>query len=157
MTDPMTLFVSIGANLKAATDIAIGLSKLKTLAEVNAKAIELQGAILRLQSDAFTAQADQSSMIERIRDLEKELARVKAWEETKQRYKLHQQSPGTFVYVLHDHRDGSEPLHWICANCYEEGKKSILQFSRQDYSHKYYGCPSCKAEVLVPQSESGIA
>jgi len=44
MTDPVSLFVSIGTQLKAATHIAVGLSKLHTMAEVNAKASELQGA-----------------------------------------------------------------------------------------------------------------
>jgi hypothetical protein len=159
MSDPATLFVSIGAQLRAATEIAIGLGRLHTMAEVNAKAIELQGAILRLQSDAFAAQAHQSAMVERINDLERELTRVKAWEETKQRYKLHQPSPGTFVYALQLQGEGCEPIHWLCANCYEEGKKSILQLNRQNYSNKYYRCPSpdCKAEVLVPHTDSGIA
>jgi len=37
MSDPISLFISIGSGLKTATDIAIGLGKLKTMAEVNAR------------------------------------------------------------------------------------------------------------------------
>jgi hypothetical protein len=146
MSDPMTLFVGIAAQLKTAAEIAIGLGKLHTMAEVNAKAIELQGAILGLQSDAFAAHSQQSTMVERIRDLEKELARVKAWEETKQRYQLYQPLPGTFVYALKEHGGSAEPAHWICAHCYESGKRSILQFLHQDYSYTNHWCPDCKSE-----------
>lgn len=149
MTDPLTLFVSIGSNLKAATDIAVGLSKLKTMAEVNAKAIELQGAILRLQSDAFAAQAEQSAMIQNVRNLEKEIADVKAWEETKQRYELYQPTAGTFVYALKAECKKTEPAHWICTNCYESGKRSILQLGIKGSENDHYGCPSCKAVIKV--------
>src|SRR5262245_52272779 len=100
MSDPVTLFVNIGTSLNLAKNIAVGLSNLKTMAEVNAKAIELQGAILSLQSDAFTAQAQQSALLQRVRDLETEVASVKAWEETKQRYELNEVHPGTFLYSL---------------------------------------------------------
>ena len=148
MTDPLSLFVSIGSQLRAATDIAIGLGKLHTMAEVNAKAIELQGAILSLQSDAFAAQAQQSSMIQRIRDLEEEIRQVKAWEETKQRYSLYEPIPGSFVYASKENSGSPEPSHWICANCYEDNKRSILQLKRTGDIDQY-GCPHCFSEVLA--------
>jgi hypothetical protein len=127
MTDPISLFVTIGTQLKVAADMAVGLSKLHTSAEVDAKAIELQRVILSLLGNAVSAQVEQSSMIQRISDLEEEIRRAKAWEETKQHYKLRQPRPGTFVYTFQDQGENSEPVHWICANCYEESKKSILQ------------------------------
>ena len=104
------------------------------MAEVNAKAIELQSAILGLHSDAFAAQAQHSAMLERIRDLEEEVRRAKAWEETKQRYALQQPFPGTFAYVLETQSQSLEPMHSICANCYELGKRSILQLKTQSIS-----------------------
>lgn len=113
--------------LKFAADLAIGLGKIHTLAEVQGKAIELQQIILSAQSSALAAQGQQFALIERIRDLEEEVASVKAWEETKQRYELQEPNPGTFVYALKAQTSTAEPKHWICAACYEDAKRSILQ------------------------------
>ncbi len=49
----MLLFQGAMAGLKAAADIAIGLNKLNTMTEVNAKAIKLQQIIMNVQSTAL--------------------------------------------------------------------------------------------------------
>jgi hypothetical protein len=99
-------------------------------------------------------------MLERIRDLEEEVRRAKAWEETKQRYALQQPFPGTFVYVLKTQSQSLEPMHSICANCYELGKRSILQLKTQSISYDLYECPNCKATVRAtgtrPQHDLGV-
>jgi len=124
--------------------------------DVQGKVIELQSIILSAQSSALAAKSEQSAMIQRISDLEKEIARVKAWEETKQRYELHQPVRGTFVYALKDQSDATEPPHWICAHCYEDGRRSILQFQKQDYSYRYHACPHCRAEFCTgPGKKAG--
>ena len=122
----MTLLQGAITGLKTAADIVIGLSKLNTIAEVNAKAIELQQVILSVQSSALSAQSEQFTMLEQIRALEKELAQIKAWEETKQRYQLVTPYPGFFTYALKREGAGTEPAHYICARCYEDSRKSLL-------------------------------
>jgi hypothetical protein len=149
MTDPVSLFVTIGTQLKLAADIAIGLSNIHTSAEVNAKAIELQRIILSLLGDAVSAQSEQSAMVHRISDLEKEIADIKAWEETKQRYELHQPMAGTFVYTLKVQSRGTEPTHWICTNCYEDSRRSILQIQSSGHGTDHFVCPRCKAAIFV--------
>jgi hypothetical protein len=88
-------------------------------------------------------------MIQRIRDLEEEVRRVKAWEETKQRYELNQPTAGTFVYALKVQGRSAEPAHWICTNCYENGRRSILQLQSHGYGTDQYSCPNCKANIFV--------
>ena len=53
MSDPGSLFSAVVNGLKGATDTAVGLSKLHTLAAVNSKAIELQQIIFQTQSAAL--------------------------------------------------------------------------------------------------------
>jgi hypothetical protein len=149
MTDPISLFATIGAQLKVAADMAVGLSKLHTSTEVDAKAIELQRVILSLLGDAVSAQAQQSAMVHRISDLEEEIRRVKAWEETKQRYALHEPRQGTFVYALKAQSGATEPPHWICAHCYEDGKRSILQFKEERFGDTYHFFPICKTDFVT--------
>ncbi|HXY21957.1 MAG TPA: hypothetical protein VEI29_04690, partial [Burkholderiaceae bacterium] len=131
--------------LKFAGDLAKSLLELKTMAEVQGKVIELQSAILSAQSSALSANADQAAMIEEIRALKEEIARVKAWETEKQRYELKSPFPGSAVYALKKSMSRGEPAHYICANCYEQGKRSILQNARDKEAWTAFACSSCKS------------
>jgi hypothetical protein len=53
---------------------------LKVSSEVQAKVIELQAVIMAAQGDALSAQSDQFALLQRIRDLEEEVAKFKAWD-----------------------------------------------------------------------------
>ena len=66
---------------KAAFDIAKGLKDLDDRTHRNAAVIELQEQIL-------AAQAEQGAAIERIRDLEKQVADFEKWDAEKKRYEL---------------------------------------------------------------------
>lgn len=145
----MTLIQGAVAGLKTATDIAKGLLDLKTMAEVQGKVIELQAAILSAQSSALAAQSDQAGMADEIRALKQEIDKVRAWEETKKKYKLHEPTQGTFVYALRKEHEGSEPSHWICTKCYDDGIRSILQLKTVGVEHNHYSCPNCKSEFKV--------
>jgi hypothetical protein len=84
----MAAFASAFASLKAAGDIAKALVNLRDTTAFQTQLIELQGQILSAQSSALTAQTDQSVLLDRKRDLEEEVARLKVWEVEKERYQL---------------------------------------------------------------------
>jgi len=136
-------------SLKTASEIAKGFLHLQSMAEVQGKVIDLQSAILSAQSDALAAQSEQSSMIQRVRDLEEEIARIKAWEEEKKRYQMVNPWQGaTFlVYALKESRKGTEPPHWICTKCYDDGRRTILQPSLDKVGYWLLVCPTCHAEI----------
>ena len=148
MVPDMTLIQGAITGLKIASDIAKGFIKLKSMAEVQALTIELQSAILAAQSSAFAAHSEQSAMIQRVRDLEEEIAHIKAWEEEKQRYQLITPWDGCHVYALKESCKGTEPPHWICANCYQGGRKSPLHNSQKRDNRIFHiiKCPNCTFE-----------
>ena len=130
------------------------------MADVQSKAIELQQIILSAQSSALAAQSEQFSLLNKISELEKEVARVKAWEEQKQRYALVSPWQGAVTYALKKASSNAEPPHWICANCYEDGRKSILNDLLKipkDAGRRHVGidCPVCKSHR--PSESSGGA
>ena len=84
----MAAFASAFASLKAAGDIAKALVNLRDTTAFQTQLIELPGQILSAQSSALTAQTDQSVLLDRKRELEEEVARLKAWEVEKERYQL---------------------------------------------------------------------
>lgn len=144
----MTLIQGAITGLKTASDIAIGLGKLNTLAQVQEKSVELGQIIVAAQSATLSAYADQAAMIEEVRALKEEIMRVKAWETQKQRYKL--VSPwkaGGVAYALRESMANGEPPHLICTKCYEDGRKSILNPVRIENGFLGFGCPICKSQI----------
>ena len=101
--------------LKAARDIAKTAIGLRDAALLQSKVIELNDAIISAQSSALDAQAEQFTLVERVGDLEKEIARSKTWDTEKQRYSLTQCAPGAFAYVVKQSEARGEPGHALCA------------------------------------------
>jgi hypothetical protein len=115
------------SSLRAAGDIAKGLISLHTMAEVQAKAIELNEKIIDAQHRIFETNAAQSELIERVRELEGQIARMKDWDAQRQRYKLAAPFAGCMVYAVQKAMSEGEPAHYLCAACFKKGKPSVLQ------------------------------
>lgn len=143
----MTLIAGTVASLKAASDLAKGLVGIRDATMINDKVIELQRVILAAQSDAFAAQSELFSMAEKIRELEKQVAEVYAWQAEARRYKLTHLPPGAYVYILTAEAANGEPTHYICATCYEAGKKAILQSKGAIQGIETLHCNRCGSEV----------
>jgi hypothetical protein len=148
MVDLMTIQGAV-LSLKTASEIAKGFLHLQSMAEVQGKVIDLQSAILAAQSSALAAQSEQSSMIQRVRDLEEEITRIKAWEGEKELCQLVSPWEGAtlLVYALKESRKESEPPHWICTKCYDDGRRTILQPSYNSVGYWLLICPTCHAEM----------
>ena len=143
------------SSLKAAGDILKGVNATISEAKIGSVQVALQSKILEALQSLFEAQQAQSAAIDRIRELEQEIMRLKSWESEKQRYQLEQIGTGAFAYVQKPGVENPEAPHWLCANCYARRQKSFLQFqtqmnpngSRSDKST--YGCHACKGTIKV--------
>lgn len=147
----LAAIASAASGLRTAGQIVKSLIDLKVGAEIQAKVIELQTVIMSAQSDALAAQSDQFSLLERIRNLEAEVAQTKAWEAEKQRYELKEFPTGAFAYALKPDAAQGEPPHRICAKCYQDGHKSILQVLRRDYGGELVECQRCDTRLTLSE------
>jgi hypothetical protein len=143
--------------LKAASDITKLIISSHDARIIREKAVELQGQIFTAQQNALSAQSSQFSLLERVRELEKQIADLEAWDAEKQRYALTSVEPGVFAYVLKPDAQPSEPPHWLCTTCYQSGKKSILQISTmpqipQNQMSKNWICSSCPTKIRTELS-----
>ncbi len=130
---------------KTAFDIAKGLK------DINDATIR-NGAIIELQEMILSAQQQQAALIDRVRDLEKEVADLKAWGREKEQYELQQVDLGAFTYVPKPDTEAAKQPHWLCANCYEDGKKSFLQVQGKAPGGRVgesYTCRRCKAGFVT--------
>lgn len=126
MVDVSAIAGTVSA-LKGAMDISKAMIGLRDAQAMQAKVIELNSAILEAQSSAFTANDERAALIARVGQLEKEVTDLKAWEAEKQNYELSSIGDGVFAYTLKGGVEGAGPPHKVCANCYADGHKSILQ------------------------------
>lgn len=131
---------------KSLFDMAKGLKDINDTAVRNAAVVELTEKI-------FAAQSAQATLIERVRDLEAEMMRLKAWDAEKQRYELKQWGDGAFARVLKESESNGEPIHPLCAACYDRGTKSIIHSNGSPTWDKHaWDCPTCKFSLKARMS-----
>ena len=139
---------TIFTSLKAAKDIAEAMVDLRDAAAFQTKLLEFQSKLIDANSAAFAAQDERSALLQHVSALEKEVANFKAWGARQQRYELKNLGYSAFAYMLKKEERGGEPPHWVCANCFEEKRVSILQFTHVRRGEgKVWICPACKSTV----------
>ncbi len=142
--------------LKAASDITRALAGLRDAAIVQSKVIDLQQEILAAQASTLAVQEAQSALLQSVRDLEAEVAGLKAWHAEKQKYELTEVHTGVFAYKLKPDNGTAEPSHSLCSRCFQDGHKSILQSASRG-STKVLNCLRCNADIVVGYHQPGAA
>lgn len=132
-------FMGLSA-LKGAFDIA------KTLKDID-DAVKRNSAVIDLQEKILAAREAQSSLLDRVSELEEKVASFETWEREKQRYNLKDLGWGAFAYMLKPTERGTEPPTWVCTNCYEHGRKVTLQCIMITGKGQVWTCPSCKSTI----------
>jgi hypothetical protein len=105
--------------------------------------IDLQNEILKLQAGLLEIQAEYSRLLEENNDLRKKIEERSEWEDLKNNYQLKEIARGVLVYEF----VGEGKPHWLCASCFDSGKKSILQLDREVVSGDFYKCNVCNKEI----------
>jgi hypothetical protein len=147
----VTAIAAVLSSFNALKNIAQAMIGLHDTQALQLKIIEFNGALIDAQTKIFSINEERSALIERVRELEEQVADLEAWETEKQRYELKSIARGSYAYELKPETQGAEPPHRICAHCYQRGKKSILQ---QEPRVGWFGlspcsvCPECKTTFL---------
>jgi hypothetical protein len=160
---PDMLAIAQGLNaVKALTDIAKTMIGLRDSTKILETSVELNSKIADVQIALNTALAEQTTLIQTIHEHEEEIARLKAWDSEKDRYELKDLGSGSLVYMIKPDAQVSEPPHCLCARCYQDGKKRIMQ-NTGEFAPAHYGriwrCPDCVGAINIrewpPGFESG--
>jgi DNA-directed RNA polymerase subunit RPC12/RpoP len=77
-------------------------------------------------------------------------------------YVLHELAPGVLVYKFNPgvgdlDEQVATPNHYLCANCYEQGKKGYMQRFSQDHTGTHYRCSSCGSPVVDHVNKAQIS
>lgn len=144
---------SLITSSKAAYDIAKGISSLKSEVDRNESISKILEVLLAVQTNALSVNAIAQKLQEDKRELTQKIVEFEKWSETEAQYELKEISVGVFVYSYKITDKPSEPIHWLCAKCYNEKKKSIFQFDRASGVGSHYICHNCKSEITVHNKE----
>jgi len=138
------------SSIKIVSDLATLVLKSKVDSAVTQKAIDLQAALITLQSTVMSIQAQNQDLLAENSQLKQQLIAAKNWEAEAQKYSLTEIIPGTFVYAINQDQLSTQPYHWLCTHCYENKQKSILQRGGKEPRGWVYNCPICKAQIFGP-------
>jgi hypothetical protein len=102
------------------------------------------------QACAMEAMTAQSALLERVRNLEEEKAKLETWNAEKTRYEFREVSTGVYAYTMKPGMEQGQPFHMLCANCYDNGKRSPLQATERLQSRRrLHACPQCKTDYAM--------
>jgi hypothetical protein len=146
----MTGVSAISNSLNMALNISKAMLGIRDQAMIQEKVVELTSQIIAAQQGAITANSAQSSLLERIRELEEELVKLKTWETEKKRYALRQIWESAFAYMPKAGMEDSEPPHWLCHTCYQQARKSFLTSSSVTGRDSIWSCASCPTTMRIP-------
>jgi hypothetical protein len=152
--DNISAIDGLTASLRAVAEIAKAMKEVGDASEIPTKIYELTKEIMSAQSCALAVQAEQFDSAQRKSDLDDEIVRLKAWNTERYRYQLQSVGPGANAYVVKDTMRGSEPVHWICADCFQSGKKRFLNESHSDVHHVYHKCAECSYRIRIRKPSS---
>jgi hypothetical protein len=122
---------------KAANSIANHNELMAAVSEVNARLMDATAV-------ALASQERQSELLNRVAQLEKELADLRERQRIAQRYQLHKFPPGSLAYRLNEEHETTEPAHFLCAKCVDDGGHTKLQ----PWGSRRLKCMTC--ETVIP-------
>ena len=116
------------------------------------KISDMSNQIMDAQQFAINTQEEYLEQSKKIEELEKELVRLKDFRSEKKNYELKALGNTAFSYVYKQPEGSSEPIHWLCETCYNQDRKSILQYYGRhiiDDRKSIWKCHVCNSEIHV--------
>jgi hypothetical protein len=137
-------------SFRASIDIAKAMIGLRDDELFRKKSLELNAAIADALEKSIAARESYAAQLQRINAMEAEIANLKAWDAEKQKYELKPNFGGGVAYMMKPEARGSEPPHWLCPQCYSNGKKGFLVPADHGGGiHKSCRCLECKTECYM--------
>lgn len=145
----LALLTGLAGGLKTAVDIGKTIKEINDITVIRSKVIEMQDLILGAQSSAMAAQTQLFELVQENAELKAKVAAMDDWKVTAARYQLRDYGEGTYAYELKEEAANGEPPHRLCPVCFENGKRSILQFSLKTTGDQdLYKCSPCSADFF---------
>jgi hypothetical protein len=121
----------------------------KVSAALREQAIESQAAIIELQTAMMNMQSQYQTLLQEKNELKQQLIDIEDWKTEAEKYSLTEMEGGIFVYALKPDNETGAPPHWLCAHCYQNKQKSILERTGADSKGIVFLCFRCQNSIRV--------
>jgi hypothetical protein len=146
----MTAITGLATSLRSAVEITKAMKDIHDANLIQTKVFELTREILSAQTCALDANTAQTALLEENRGLRDKVAKLETWQAEKTRYQLTEVGEGLTAYTLKPGLEHGEPKHVICANCFQDGIKSVLQTeTRFPGRCEVLVCHRCGADLYI--------
>ena len=140
------------SSIKTAIDIVNGLKTVHDTATIMQAKSDILEQLFSIRAEALTLQEKHLVVINEKEKLINKLAQFERWGETESEYELQEIGCGTFANAFKESQQSKKPMHWLCAQCWDDHKKSILQETRP-YGCVRYTCSRCDL-TLIPHTNN---
>jgi len=146
----MSAVAGLMTSLRSIVEITKAMKDVNDANVIQTKVFELTREIMAAQACALEAQTAQSDLLNRVRELEGEITKLEAWNTEKQRYKLTDLGRGMTAYTLKEGMESGEPPHHLCATCYNNGHKSVMQTETRNPGRcEVMVCHRCGSDLYI--------
>ena len=148
--ESITVAGSLIASAKAALDIAKTVKDLAggdKATDFKERSIALAELVIPLQEKLLTYIDMANVLVTENAALREETAKLKKHRHDFEQYHLKEIARGVFVYQHEHSMNPAAPPHSLCATCYNNGIKSILQLKGEALSGDIYQCHVCNSEI----------
>lgn len=152
----ISAFTAVAGGLNQSYNLAKALLDLRVDADATARIQALVTQLGELSGKFLAAQQAHMACHQKAMELEKEVAHLREFETEKQRYVLKALGPDSLAYALRDNEQGEEPLHYLCARCFQKAEKSMFQFAGYEKAFRVLSCDRCGGKVLIPEPSGEI-
>ena len=143
----ISTIVSVFEGLNAAVKILKGAVERRDNTKINAAVSDILAKLMEANTVALKLQEKHAALLNEKSALEAKLLQMETWNAETARYELKERAPGVLAYAAKEDARGSEPAHWICPQCYEDGRKSVLQQQKGPSRAKVLNCSRCDFKV----------
>jgi hypothetical protein len=120
---------------------------------IEGKVGELYAKLIEALQSATQAEESRATLVKKVTALEEEVRQLRAWNGEKEKYELRPVRTGPYAplaFALKTEHDTAEPSLWACADCYQEGKLTVLQFEERDPGRcLVLVCRQCGSDLYV--------
>ncbi len=135
------------SSAKNALDLAKAAKQLSDLNKVSTAVAEVHAKLVEATVVALASLEKQSALTSRVAELEDKQRQLDDFEAQIKRYKLHEfAETKALAYALQPGMENGEPLHYLCATCEGDRKKTILQ---PDADPEFLVCHRCGNKIKV--------
>ncbi len=145
--DMTTISATLASLNIASKFIKNSIEKIKDDA-VREKVTEILDSIIPLQANIVSLYESNLTLIKEKETLEKKIMEIEDWQKEASRYELKELASGVYVYCIKETAKSSEPNHYLCAKCYNDRNKTILQRTSHSHAGVHYVCHSCSSEII---------